>query len=90
MNKHNVEGYILGELSDLLECHLDQHSIDTSFHELGMDSLIGIRLVGRLADTVGQEIDPLVVFDYPSIRELSGFITEQYDYKVTSSPVLSY
>jgi len=78
MRPQATENQIMHELARLLDCHLDFRSLDKSFHELGVDSLVGIRLIGQLADAIGHEIDPSIVFDYPSIRELADYLEQNF------------
>ncbi|MDD4919032.1 MAG: acyl carrier protein [candidate division Zixibacteria bacterium] len=69
---------VLEELARLLDCPAERLSPEASFHELGVDSLIGMRLIGRLSEAIGQDIDPLAVLDHPSIIELGHYLDQQF------------
>ncbi|MFB6848112.1 acyl carrier protein [Streptomyces sp. NPDC056373] len=51
-------------------------SIDDTFHDLGLDSLTGIRLVKALEEITGLIIDPPVFFDHPSVRALAAHLDD--------------
>ena len=52
-------------------------TLDTPLTELGLDSVYALTLCGDIEDAYGIEVDPLIVWDYPTIRELAGGLTEQ-------------
>jgi acyl carrier protein len=41
------------------------------FFELGMDSLMSVLLQRALAETLGEVLEPSVVFDCPTVEELA-------------------
>jgi acyl transferase domain-containing protein len=44
------------------------------FFELGMDSLMNVLLQRALAETLGVVLDQSVIFDYPTVEELAGYL----------------
>ncbi len=70
------ERQIAETLAGLLERRVEELSLTASFADLGVDSFIGLRLVGLLSRQRGKEIDPLAIFDYPSIRSLGGYLMD--------------
>lgn len=90
MRRQTRENQIMSELARLLDCHLDSQSLDKSFYELGVDSLVGMRLIGHIADSTGHDIDPSIVFDYPSIRELVDYLEQNFAGSELGEPLLSY
>jgi acyl transferase domain-containing protein/acyl-CoA synthetase (AMP-forming)/AMP-acid ligase II/acyl carrier protein len=45
--------------------------------ELGIDSLMAVELKNRVEATFGCQLAPSAVFDYPTIKALSGFLLDQ-------------
>ncbi|GIJ29511.1 hypothetical protein Vqi01_46730 [Micromonospora qiuiae] len=44
-----------------------------SFAEYGVDSILAMKLVRRINDTLGISVKPTVVFDHPSVRSLAAY-----------------
>ena len=45
------------------------------FFQLGMDSLMSVTLQRNLSETLGEELSPAVVFDYPTVQALADYLT---------------
>lgn len=54
----------------------DTFTVDTPLGELGLDSVYALTLCGDIEDEYGLEVDPTIVWDYPTIRELAGGIAD--------------
>lgn len=67
-----TEHMIASALAALLNCRAEDIAVDTSFADLGLDSLSAVRLIGRIEDSFEREIDPMLVLDYPSIKTLAA------------------
>ena len=55
---------------------LSDRAIDpeTKFARLGLDSASGVYLIVELEDWLGLELTPEVIFEYPTIAELAGYL----------------
>ncbi|MEV7563561.1 phosphopantetheine-binding protein, partial [Streptomyces sp. NPDC089795] len=71
-----VLAVVLGEVAAGLG-HASAESVgaDRSFQELGFDSLIAVELRNRLSEIAGVKLPSTLVFDYPTPRELAGYLT---------------
>jgi acyl carrier protein len=65
------EKQVVAILAELLKRPQEMINIDASLASHGIDSLLGLRLIGRLSELTGEEIDPMLVIDCSSIRELA-------------------
>ena len=75
------EGEIKAWLIDQLASFLDKphHQVDPGipFQRYGIDSATGIGLIGDLSELVGRELDPTLLYDYPTAEKLSRHIAGQ-------------
>ena len=68
----DMEKTVAGILERLLE--LEHVDVEDNFFSLGGHSLMGAQLVARVRDTFGIEMPLRVVFEAPSVSELSSEI----------------
>jgi acyl carrier protein len=73
----NFEARLQQALADLLEIDVQQISPTMSFDDLGLDSLLGLRFARQVGELVDTEIDLEWIFDYPTVRDLSGFLEQR-------------
>jgi acyl carrier protein len=73
----NIETRMLQTLADLLGVDVQQISSTMHFGELGLDSLLGLRFARKIGELTNVEIDLEWIFDYPTVRDLSGFLEHQ-------------
>jgi acyl carrier protein len=74
MTISSIESQIRQNLAKLLGREPESLPLEQSFFELGVDSMVGMRLIGKVADSTGLEIEPVAVFDHPNIREFARYL----------------
>lgn len=69
-----IQEWIVIYIADLLE--IDPEEIDTAvpFDRYGLDSSAAVGLTGDLEDWLGIEIDPTLLYDYPTIDSLAKYL----------------
>jgi acyl transferase domain-containing protein/NAD(P)-dependent dehydrogenase (short-subunit alcohol dehydrogenase family) len=45
-----------------------------TLNELGFDSLTGVELANRVGRSIGQPVNPALLFDYPTLESLAGYV----------------
>ncbi len=64
---------------------VERVGIDDDFFDLGGHSMLAVKMLARVRDTLGLELDLGQVFERPTIRELAGSLTGQLLGEVSES-----
>ena len=76
--KHNHHRPVVRWLIARLALHLDvpTHAIDLTapLAEMGVDSVRALSLAGEIEDHWDIDVDPTLVFDYPTLTHIAEFI----------------
>lgn len=70
MNKADIINDLCQYLETEVEGFCRKTHLDTSFSRLGLDSMGHVQLSAILEKHTGQELDPTLGFDYPTINSL--------------------
>ncbi|MGC5225268.1 acyl carrier protein [Micromonospora sp. DT81.3] len=71
-----IEQWLTGRVIAYGKVTADKFTVDTPLSELGLDSVYALTLCGDIEDEFELEVDPTIVWDYPTIRELAGGIAQ--------------
>jgi len=74
-SEHQV--WLQNELAQLMEISPAELPVGVDLMSLGVDSLVAVRLAGLISDRLGTSIDPMVMFDHPTIESLSAYLDRQ-------------
>ncbi|MDR7303687.1 acyl carrier protein [Haloactinomyces albus] len=69
-----VEDWMIDRLAAMLDIDPETISRDTVFSELGISSIQAIELATEIEDSVGREITPTLVYEYPTIGEAVSYV----------------
>ena len=72
-----IECWLICYIAELLD--IEQEKIDRTipFERYGLDSSAIIGMAGDLGDWLKKDLDPTVMFDYPTIEALSKYLAEE-------------
>ncbi|MBG1258277.1 acyl carrier protein [Nostoc commune] len=65
-----IQTWIVAYLADLLEVDSDEIEVTIPFDRYGLDSSAAVGLTGDLEDWLGCELDPTLLYDYPTVETL--------------------
>ena len=71
-----IEKLIKEMISKETGISLPDISSQSSFHQLGLDSVNSLFLLGDLEDALNLDIDPLSLYDNPTIASFSVYINQ--------------
>lgn len=76
-----IQGWVVSYLAELLSVEADEIDITVPFSYYGLDSVVAIGLIGDLEGWLGRELDPTLMYDYPTtetlVHHLNLFLQEQ-------------
>ena len=71
----DIKNWIVTYIANLLEISSDEIDTDVSFDAYGLDSSAAIGLTGDLEDWLGTEIEPTLLYDYPTVDALVDYLS---------------
>ena len=71
-----IQDWMVDYMAALLQVDSDEIDIDIPFDRFGLDSASAICMTGDLEDWLGLEIDPTLLYDYPTIGSMSAHLSE--------------
>ena len=75
--EEQIRNWIVRRLARMLGVKPEVISVHDPLVEYGLDSVEAIALSGELSDHLGRRWPPTLVWDYPTITELSCFLAAQ-------------
>ncbi|MEV0298885.1 acyl carrier protein [Nocardia sp. NPDC050710] len=73
-----IEGWLVQRVADYTERAPHQVDPATPLSELGIDSVSAVNLCGEIEDRWSLDIDPTLVFDYPTIARIATFLADEF------------
>ncbi len=71
-----IQDWIAVYIADLLEIDADTIDTTVSFDRYGLDSATAVGMTGDLEDWLGRKLDPMLLYDYPTVESFSHHIAE--------------
>lgn len=65
-----IQVWIVSYLADLLKVDSEEIEVTIPFDRYGLDSSAAVGLTGDLEDWLGCELDPTLLYDYPTVEAL--------------------
>jgi len=74
--KDSICAWVTDYLAEVLEVDRSSIAPNVELEALGLNSALVVSMLGDLEDWLGVEISPSVVFDYPTIDAMSGYLEQ--------------
>ena len=75
-DKAEIKTWIVDYIADLLEVEPNKIDATIPFDRYGLDSSAAVGLAGDLEDWLDEELDPTMLYDYPTIESLTDYLVE--------------
>lgn len=72
-----IQDWIVAYLADLLEIEPEEVDVTIPFNRYGLDSSAAVGLTGELEEWLSTEIDPTLLYDYPTVEALVQHLSRQ-------------
>lgn len=69
-----IQDWVVSYVANLLEIDLEEVDTTIPFERYGLDSSAAVGLTGDLEDWLETEIDPTLLYDYPTIESLVEYL----------------
>ncbi len=79
LTKSEISNIIVEKLASELKLTKNQINIDAPFVNYGLDSAKSVLLVGELEEIVGKNLEPTILWTYPTINKLSEYLSNTPD-----------
>ena len=71
-----IQTWIVNYVAELLEVNPKRINVTIPFDRYGLDSSAAVGLAGDLEDWLERELDPTLLYDYPTIAALTQELVE--------------
>ncbi|NES81554.1 MAG: acyl carrier protein [Moorea sp. SIO2B7] len=71
-----ITDWMVSYIADLLEIEPEEIDVKTTFSRYGLDSSAAVVLTGDLQEWLGKEIEPTIMYDYPTIADLAEHLAQ--------------
>lgn len=85
LTAEEIQVWIVSYLARLLEIDPDEVDVTITFDQYGLDSSTAIGMTGELEDWMGKQLDPTLLYDYPTIKSLALALAKESKMKTSSS-----
>lgn len=72
-----IQAWIVSYLAEQLEIAPDEIDLAIPFDRYGLDSSVAVGMTGDLEDWLERELDPTLLYDYPTIEGLAQHLAEE-------------
>ncbi len=76
-----IQDWMVSYLADLLETDPEEIDVTIPFDRYGLDSSAAVGMTGDLEDWLGTEIDPTLLYDYPTVEALVQHLSSELNTK---------
>ena len=72
-----IKAWIVSYVANMLDVNPDEVDVKIPFERYGLDSSAAVGLTGDLEDWLEREIDPTLLYDYPTIEGLVQYLSSE-------------
>ncbi|WP_159839859.1 acyl carrier protein [Nocardia sp. CY41] len=73
-----IQDWLVERVADYTERALREVDPFVPLAELGLDSVSAVTLCGEIEDRWSLEVDPVLVFEYPTIADIAAYLADEF------------
>lgn len=77
LSKEKIQAWLVSYLAELLDIEPSEVDVAIPFDRYGLDSSAAVGMTGDLEEWLGAELDPTLMYDYPTIEALVEHLSEE-------------
>ena len=77
INQNEIQEWIISYLANLLEIKIEKIELTVPFAHYKLDSYAVVGLASDLQDWLNIELEPTLIYEYPTIEALTSYLTEE-------------
>lgn len=70
-----IQDWLVAYIANLLEIESEEIDVTIPFDRYGLDSSAAVGMTGELEDWLGKEVEPILLYDYPTIEALAQHLS---------------
>lgn len=70
-----IQDWLVAYIANLLEIESEEVDVTIPFDRYGLDSSAAVGMTGDLEDWLGKEVEPILLYDYPTIEALARHLS---------------
>jgi len=74
-----VQQHLIEQMAASLRVPAERIYLDRSFSDMGVDSLVGVEIIGKLRKELGVPLAPTLLFEYSTVEALGAHLIENYE-----------
>jgi acyl carrier protein len=74
-----IEQWLVTQLAEILELPPAEIDVTARFDRYGLDSIAAVSLTGDLEDWLDYELDPVLMYDYPTIQGVAQYLAQELE-----------
>lgn len=78
MSYEEILNFIKKEIAEETKFPIEKIDVNSSFHQLGLDSLSAVLILHNIEKEFGIELDPIHFWDYPTPASFTEFIIKEH------------
>ncbi|MDJ0592500.1 MAG: acyl carrier protein [Pleurocapsa sp. MO_226.B13] len=78
-SQREIQNWIVNYVAELLEVQPNKIDVTIPFDRYRLDSSAAVGLAGDLEDWLERELDPTLLYDYPTIESLTKHLVEDLE-----------